>query len=110
MDIETITALSGLVTGPGGALIVMGLILYGLYKTGREVLTPFLAEVSSGIRKGFDDQTTTLGTLVEEIKNDRDFHRENIRGLTGRIDKIETDVHSIKADVSDIKTIIEKPH
>ena len=60
------------------------------------------------IKKGFDDQTTTLGKLVEEIKNDRDFHRENIRGLTGRIDKIETDVSDIKDDVSDIKKIVEK--
>lgn len=108
MELETITALVTLVSGPGGALAVMGLVLYGLYKLGREVLTPFLSEVSSGIRKGFDDQTTTLGKLVEEIKGDRDFHRENIRGLTGRIDKIETDVHTIKTDVNDIKTIIEK--
>jgi len=108
MDVETFTALTTLITGPGGALVVMSLVLFGIYKIGREVLSPFLTEVSSGIRKGFDDQTTTLGKLVEEIKGDRDFHRENIRGLTGRIDKIEIDVHDIKTDVSDIKTFIQK--
>lgn len=106
MDIETLTALSGIITGPGGALVVMSLVLFGIYKTAREVLTPFLSEVSSGIKKGFEEQTTTLGTLVNEIKSDRDFHRQSIQGLTGRIDKIETDVHSIKSDVSEIKTII----
>lgn len=107
MDVETITALSGIITGPGGALVVMTLVLFGIYKIARDVLTPFLTEVGSGIKKGFEEQTTTLGSLVNEIKNDRDFHRQSIQGLTGRIDKIETDVHSIKSDVSEIKTTIK---
>lgn len=108
MDADTISAVAAALSGPAGGLLVMGFVLYGVYKTAATILPPFLSEVGSGIKKGFDDQTTTLGKLVEEIKNDRDFHRENIRGLTGRIDKIETDVSEIKDDVSDIKKIVEK--
>jgi hypothetical protein len=108
MTAETITAIAAALSGPAGGLVVMGGVLYGVYKTATTILTPFLSEVGSGIKKGFDDQTSTLGKLVEEIKSDRDFHRENIRGLTGRIDKIEADVGEIKDDVSDIKKIVEK--
>lgn len=108
MDIETITIISQLLTGPGGAVVVMGAVLYGIFKISKEVLHPFLKETSSIIRKGFNEQTDTLHSLVTEIKLDRDFHRENIKSLVSRIDKIEEDVSEIKTDISDIKTSIVK--
>ena len=109
MDAETITAISTALSGPAGGLFVMGGVLYGVYKLATSILTPFLSEVGTGIKKGFDDQSSTLSKLVEEIKNDREFHRDNIKGLSGRMEKLEEDVGEIKDDVSDIKRIVEKP-
>jgi hypothetical protein len=99
MDAETITAISNALTGPASGLFVMGVILYGIYKVAVNLLSPFLTSVAEHIKDGFEKQSTSLATLVEEVKQDREHHR----GMSTRIDKIETDITEIKADVSVIR-------
>jgi hypothetical protein len=99
MDAETITAISNALTGPASGLFVMGVILYGIYKVAVNLLSPFLTSVAEHIKDGFEKQSTSLATLVEEVKQDREHHR----GMSSRIDKIETDITDIKADVSVIR-------
>jgi septal ring factor EnvC (AmiA/AmiB activator) len=103
MDAETITAISNALTGPASGLFVMGVILYGIYKVAVNLLSPFLTSVAEHIKDGFEKQSTSLATLVEEVKQDREHHR----GMSTRIDKIETDITEIKADVSDIKNSVK---
>ena len=102
MDAETITAISTALSGPASGLFVMGAILFGIYKVAVNLLSPFLTSVAEHIKDGFEKQSTSLATLVDEVKQDREHHR----GISGRMDKIEGDVSEIKTDISQIKVKI----
>lgn len=103
MDAETITAISTALSGPASGLFVMGAILFGIYKVAVNLLSPFLTSVAEHIKDGFEKQSTSLATLVDEVKQDREHHR----GMSSRIDKIETDITDIKSDIVVIKDSVK---
>lgn len=104
MDAETITAITNALTGPASGLFVMGVILYGIYKVAVNLLSPFLTAVADHIKNGFENQSTSLASLVEEVKADREHHR----GMSAKIEKIEGDITTIKDDITDIKNVVNK--
>lgn len=104
MDAETITALSNALSGPGSALLVILIILFGAYKIAVQLLAPFLTSVAESIKTGFEEQSTALTKLVDEIKLDR----EAVGKVGTKVDALEKDVADIKTDVSDIKGFIKK--
>ena len=75
MDAETITAFSNALSGPASGLFVMGMLLFGIYKVGVSLLVPFLSSVAESIKDGFEKQSGSLASLVEEVKADREHHR-----------------------------------
>lgn len=99
MDAETITALSNALSGPASGLFVMGMLLFGIYKVAISLLGPFLTTVAENIKQGFETQTSSLASLVEEIKKDREDHVE----MSNRLVKVEEDVTEIKDDINVIK-------
>lgn len=99
MDAETITALSNALSGPASGLFVMGSILFGIYKVSVNLLAPFLTSVADHIKDGFESQSTSLASLVEEVKKDREDHRE----MGSRLIKVEEDIEFVKEDISVIK-------
>lgn len=104
MDAETITALSNALSGPGSALLVILIILYGTYKVAVQLISPFLISVADSIKTGFQEQSSALTKLVDEIKLDR----EAVSIVGTKVDALEKDVSDIKSDVSDIKGFIRK--
>lgn len=104
MDAETITALSTALSGPGSGLLVIMVLLYGVYKIAVQLLAPFLTSVAESIKTGFEEQSSALTKLVDEIKLDREAV-----GIVGtKVDALEKDVADIKTDVSDIKGFIKR--
>lgn len=102
MDAETITALSDALSGPASGLFVMGAILFGIYKVAVNLLGPFLTTVADHIKEGFESQSNSLAALVEEVKKDREDHRE----MGSRLVRVEEDVVEIKDDITQIKNKI----
>tara|TARA_A100001201_G_C3958367_1_gene161857 strand:- start:172 stop:441 length:270 start_codon:yes stop_codon:yes gene_type:complete len=77
------------IAGPTGGMVVAALVLYGGYKLAVSHLIPL---AKSWIDKHFEH----IDELMDEHKKDREVFQEAILHLTGRLDKIEGDVESIK--------------
>lgn len=104
MDAETINAIANALSGPSSALFVMFAIIAGAYKIASNLLGPFLHSVAESIKTGFQEQSTALSKLVDEIKIDREVQK----GIGSKVELLEKDVSEIKLDVSDIKDLIRK--
>ena len=103
MDAETITAASDALSGPASAILVLLLLLFGVYRISIKLLAPFLTSVAESIKNGFEEQSSALTKLVDEIKIDREVQKT----ISAKVDDLERDVSDIKNDVSEIKTFIK---
>ena len=84
--------------GPYGAIAVLILILYTIYKVFIEHAIP--------IAKTYvDNQQEAMKNILTEHKADREVFQSTITTLAKRQDKLEDDVEDIKTDV---KKIMEK--
>ena len=77
------------IAGPTGGMVVAALTMYGGYKLAVSHLIPL---AKSWIEQHFRH----IDELMGEHKKDREVFQEAILHLTGRLDKIEGDVESIK--------------
>ena len=96
--IEEASAIISLASGPAGAVVVLLLVLYGIYKLFIEHMLP--------VAKNYvDNQHQTMQNILVEHKEDRKVFQESIVQLAKRQDKLEDDVTDVKTDV---KKIMEK--
>jgi hypothetical protein len=95
---ETLSIITSAAVGPAGAVVVLLIVLYGIYKTFIEHVIP--------IGKSYvDNQHQTMKDILTEHKKDRVVFQESILTLAKRQDKLEDDVEDIKTD---IKKLVEK--
>tara|TARA_R110000868_G_scaffold30713_2_gene113301 strand:- start:837 stop:1130 length:294 start_codon:yes stop_codon:yes gene_type:complete len=95
---EEIIPIISLAAGPAGAVVVLLIVLYGIYKLFIEHMLP--------VAKNYvDNQHETMQNILVEHKEDRKAFQESIGQLAKRQEKLEDDVEDIKTDV---KKIMEK--
>lgn len=88
------TVLSAAV-GPYGAIAVLLLILYTIYKVFIEHAVPLA-------KNYVDNQQSAMKDILTEHKADREVFQSTITTLAKRQDKLEDDVEDIKTDVKKI--------
>lgn len=92
---EEINSIISLASGPAGAIAVLVVVLYGIYKLFIEHAIP--------IAKTYvDNQQTAMKDILTEHKADREVFQTTITTLAKRQDKLEDDVEDIKTDIKQI--------
>jgi septal ring factor EnvC (AmiA/AmiB activator) len=81
--------------GPYGAICVLLLILYVIYKV-------FIDHAVPLAKTYVDNQQTAMKDILTEHKADREVFQSTITTLAKRQDKLEDDVEDIKTDVKKI--------
>jgi hypothetical protein len=82
--------------GPFGALAIMMLILWGIYKFVTIQAFPLLKEYVANQQKNVE-------AILSEHKKDREVFESTIVQLTKRQDRVEEDIEDIKTDIRIIK-------
>ena len=82
--------------GPFGALAIMMLILWGIYKFITTQGFPLLKEYVANQQKNVE-------AILTEHKKDREVFEATIIQLTKRQDRVEDDIEDIKTDIKIIK-------
>lgn len=82
--------------GPFGALAIMILILFGIYKFVTAQAFPLLKEYVANQQKNCE-------AILGEHKKDREVFEATIIQLTKRQDRVEEDIEEIKTDIKSIK-------
>jgi len=82
--------------GPFGALAIMILILWGIYKFITAQAFPLLKEY-------VQNQQKNVEAILTEHKKDREVFETTIVQLTKRQDRVEEDIEDIKTDIKIIK-------
>jgi len=96
---EEVTTIISLASGPAGAIAVLVLVLYTIYKLFIEHAMP--------IAKTYVlNQQENMKDILTEHKADREVFQTTITTLAKRQDKLEDDVEDIKTDIKQIMTKI----
>jgi len=91
-----VEALVSAALGPFGALSIMMLILWGIYKFATVQAFPLLKEYVANQQKNVE-------AILAEHKKDREVFEATIVQLTKRQDRVEEDIEDIKTDIKVIK-------
>lgn len=93
---SVILPILGIATGPGGAVAVLLLILFGIYKMVTMHAFPIL---KSYIKQNQEN----LERIMEDHKEDRKAFEAAILGLSKRQDRFEEDLTDVKVNIQIIK-------
>ena len=92
---ESIIPILSLAAGPAGAVVVLLLVLYGIYKLFIDHMLPVAKDY-------VDNQHETMQNILGEHKEDRMAFQQSIGQLAKRQEKLEDDVADIKTGLNKI--------
>jgi len=96
MELKMIEALITAALGPFGALAILMLVLYAIYKFTTVQAFPLLKEYVSNQQKNVE-------AILSEHKKDREVFENTIVQLSKRQERVEEDIEDIKTDIKIIK-------
>jgi len=82
--------------GPFGALAVMMLVLYGVWKFATTQAFPLA-------QKYVENQQENIKEILKEHRKDREVFETTIASLAKRQERVEVDIDDIKTDIKIIK-------
>jgi len=85
-----------LAIGPGGAVAVLLLVLFAVWKIATSYLFPLLREYITNQQENFK-------AILEAHKEDRKVFTEAVHSIMKRQDRVEDDLSDIKTDIKQIK-------
>jgi esterase/lipase len=91
--VETLIAAA---LGPFGALAIMMLVLYGVWKFVTTQAFPLA-------QKYVENQQENIKEILKEHKKDREVFESTIASLSKRQERVEEDIDAIKTDIRFIK-------
>lgn len=80
------------ITGPAGALVVMGGVLIGIYRIVDTRIIP-------AAERFVDRHLTQVDKIVSSHDEDRKVWADGLQALRSDVDTMKEDVHAIRADV-----------
>lgn len=97
----TLEMLAQLALGPGGSIIVMGAVLYGIWRLTTEFIIP-------RIDKQLSENRNSLRELISEHAQDRDVWLKSIEKISDRMDELHAGMQEMSDAVTEVTDTLTK--
>lgn len=97
----TLEALAQLAIGPAGSIVVMGAVLYGIWRLTTEFIIPRIDKQLAESRNNFKE-------LIEVHNKDREVWLKSIEKISDRMDELHAGMQEMSDAVTEVTDTLSK--